>query len=164
MRGRLSLLPGEVSPTSYGGSNNERREVSRGHSTCASREGLNNVRHTLDFRGVTCNESRIPNNGAALVMIGERLKTTGECSAWHLGGTRLYAENATCLTGTGFSQDVEPPYAERHVRWCGRTATQLMGSLLPDHGADVVSSPDLRLILCSSCLIPRSTIQALKEL
>ena len=27
---------------------------------------------------------------------------------------------------------VEPPYTERYVRWCGRSATQLMGSLLPD--------------------------------
>ena len=30
-----------------GSSNNERREVSRSHSTRESEEGLNNVRHTL---------------------------------------------------------------------------------------------------------------------
>ena len=92
MRGKLSLLPGEVSSASNGSSNNERREVSRSHSTCESREGLNSVRHTLDFRGVTCNESRIPSNGATPAMIGERPKVTGERSVCHLGETGLYAE------------------------------------------------------------------------
>ena len=27
---------------------------------------------------------------------------------------------------------IEPLYTERYVQWCGRSATQLMGSLLPD--------------------------------
>ena len=90
-------------------------------------EGPNSVRHTLDSRGVTCNESRIPDIGAAPVRTGERPKATGERSARHLGGTRQYA-------GNPFSQDTEPPYAERHVRWCGRTASQIMASLLPDRG------------------------------
>jgi hypothetical protein len=27
---------------------------------------------------------------------------------------------------------IEPPYTERYVRWCERSATQLMGSLLLD--------------------------------
>jgi hypothetical protein len=30
------------------------------------------------------------------------------------------------------TQFIEPPYTERYARWCGRTAVQLMGSLLPD--------------------------------
>ncbi|MBB6023518.1 hypothetical protein HNR77_004619, partial [Paenibacillus sp. JGP012] len=30
------------------------------------------------------------------------------------------------------TQAVEPPYTERYVRWCERSATQLMGSLLLD--------------------------------
>lgn len=30
---------------------------------------------------------------------------------------------------------IEPLYTERYVQWCGRSATQLMGSLLPDHPA-----------------------------
>ena len=30
------------------------------------------------------------------------------------------------------TQDTEPPYAERHVRWCERTAVQIMDSLLLD--------------------------------
>jgi hypothetical protein len=31
-----------------------------------------------------------------------------------------------------FVNSVEPPYAGRHVRWCERTAVQLMDSLLLD--------------------------------
>ena len=30
------------------------------------------------------------------------------------------------------AQFAEPPYTERYVRWCERSATQLMGSLLLD--------------------------------
>ena len=28
---------------------------------------------------------------------------------------------------------IEPLYTERYVQWCGRSAAQLMGSLLPDY-------------------------------
>ena len=45
----------------------------------------------FDFRGVTCNESRIPRNGATPARIGERPKVTGECLVCHLGEARLYA-------------------------------------------------------------------------
>ena len=36
-------------------------------------------------------------------------------------------------TGTSLcTYAIEPPYTERYVRWCGRSAIQLMDSLLPD--------------------------------
>ena len=42
-------------------------------------------------------------------------------------------DTTASLTGTSLcTYAIEPPYTERYVRWCGRSATQLMDSLLPD--------------------------------
>jgi hypothetical protein len=35
---------------------------------------------------------------------------------------------------------IEPPCTERYARWCGRSAAQLMSSLLPDFDADNISA------------------------
>lgn len=42
-------------------------------------------------------------------------------------------DTTVSLTGTSLcTYAIEPPYTERYVRWCERSATQLMGSLLLD--------------------------------
>lgn len=42
-------------------------------------------------------------------------------------------DTTASLTGTSLcTYAIEPPYTERYVRWCERSATQLMGSLLLD--------------------------------
>ena len=42
------------------------------------------------------------------------------------------------------TQVTEPPYAERHVRWCERTAVQIMDSLLLDCGTEGLILHELR--------------------
>lgn len=51
--------------------------------------------------------------------------------------------------GTGiYTYASEPPYTERYLRWCGRTAIQLTDSLLPNlqiqqyHGTDAQKNCD----------------------
>ena len=52
--------------------------------------------------------------------------------------TLIRNDTTVSLTGTSLcTYAIEPPYTERYVRWCGRTAIQLMDSLLPDYSIGV---------------------------
>jgi len=46
-----------------------------------------------------------------------------------------------CLTITRkYVKTIEPPCTERYARWCGRSAAQLMSSLLPDAWARLLEN------------------------
>lgn len=64
------------------------------------------------------------------------LLMTGEFP-YNKGNNRDVSESSkkmdlTFLLSESCVKTREPLYTERYVQWCGRSATQLMGSLLPD--------------------------------
>ena len=56
-----------------------------------------------------------------------------------------------------FVKTIEPPCTERYARWCGRSAAQLMSSLLPDK-ADR-SGTDFSLLVTDTDIIARLVVK-----
>ena len=65
-----------------------------------------------------------------------RRKLRRETLQWLKDGQQEILERVKARGGSFFTETssmyFEPPCTERYARWCGRTASQLMTSLLPD--------------------------------
>ena len=46
-------------------------------------------------------------------------------------------------------QGIEPPYTDPYVRWCERSTSQLMASLLLDYLMVIIFLPQLRMVVGS---------------
>ena len=92
MRGRLSLLPGQVSSVSTEVVTTNDEKPAEAIVLAEARKGRTMSGIHFDFRGDTCYESRIPSKGTSSARIGERPKVTGKGLVCHLGETRPYAE------------------------------------------------------------------------
>ena len=96
------------------------REVSRGHSRCGMTEGPNLSRvvshaYSLRVLGRSSDESREP-----AINTGRTSSPEGDPGVHRTTGDTTNETSSLLCHPHGWSGRQEPPYAEPHVRWCGR--------------------------------------------
>jgi len=96
------------------------REVSRGHSRCGMTEGPNLSRvvsHTCSLRvlGTSSGVSREP-----AIHAGRAGSPEGDSGVYRTTGDTTNETSSMPRSSRELRSRQEPPYAEPHVRWCGR--------------------------------------------